>query len=137
MSGGLQKKEDPLIAIPSKLAAADNVEFDDLSTVIMRGGQVKQTLPAGYTTAIRSFVRQGTAQLEFENGATIRANGSTIASDYGAWRGVQYSYEPPTSCALVSAPVECSGIASPLPCLFSTPPMASPTIASLGAKLTM
>lgn len=94
MSGGLQKKEDPLIAIPSKLAAADNLEFDDLSTVIMRGGQVKQTLPAGYTTAIRSFVRQGTAQLEFENGATIRANGSTIASDYGAWRGVQYSYEP-------------------------------------------
>jgi hypothetical protein len=96
MTGGLQKKDDQFLVIPSKLTAADNVEFDDASTVITRGGQARLTLPAGYATAIRSFVRAGTANLEFEDGSTIRANGLSGASDYANWRGSALSYEPST-----------------------------------------
>ena len=96
MTGGLQKKDDQFLVIPSKLAVADNVEFDDASTVVVRGGQVGLTLPAGFSTAIRSFVRAGTANLEFEDGSTVRANGLSGASDYANWRGSALSYEPST-----------------------------------------
>jgi len=44
MSGGLQKKDDSFLVIPSKLAVADDVEFDDLSTVKTRGGQASVSL---------------------------------------------------------------------------------------------
>lgn len=68
MSGGLQKKDDQLIVIPSKLAVADNVEFDDASTVISRGGQRTHTL-ANATTVLESV---GEAQRIFSNnGAAI------------------------------------------------------------------
>ena len=68
MSGGLQKKDDQLIVIPSKLAVADNVEFDDASTVIRRGGQRAHTL-ANATPVLESL---GEAQRIFSN------NGSAI-----------------------------------------------------------
>ncbi len=44
LTGGLQKKDDQFVVIPSKLAVADNVEFDDASTVVRRGGQFKHAL---------------------------------------------------------------------------------------------
>lgn len=96
LTNGLQKKDDSFIVIPSKLTQAQNVEFDDESTVRTRGGQAKVTLPAGYSTAIRSFVRKNGVNIEFEDGSTIRANGSSTASDYGAWRGNFITEEPAT-----------------------------------------
>jgi hypothetical protein len=68
MSGGLQKKDDQFLVIPSKLAVADNVEFDDANTVITRGGQRTRTL-ANATTVLESV---GAAQSIFSN------NGSAV-----------------------------------------------------------
>lgn len=96
LTGGLQKKDDQFLVIPSKLAVADNVQFDDASTIVRRGGQSKLTLPSGYLTAIRTFTRAGVANIEFEDGSTIRANGLSTASDYANWRGSALSYEPST-----------------------------------------
>ena len=71
MSGGLQKKDDQFLVIPSKLAVADDVEFDDASTVIMRGGQSSVSLaplgPYGSLTAgqaVRAFAHKGVAYIE-------------------------------------------------------------------------
>ena len=86
MSGGLQKKDDQFLVIPSKLAVADNVEFDDASTVIRRGGQRKFPTVTGapYTTAQRVFRHGGRPVIEFQDGSMLRANGqSTYPSDFG------------------------------------------------------
>ena len=71
MSGGLQKKDDQFLVIPSKLAVADDAEFDDASTVIMRGGQSSVSLaplgPYGSFTlgqVERGFAHKGVAYLE-------------------------------------------------------------------------
>lgn len=69
MSGGLQKKDDSFLVIPSKLAVADDVEFDDLSTVKTRGGQASVSLASdvalfGVGRAERLFAHQGRAYIE-------------------------------------------------------------------------
>lgn len=71
MSGGLQKKDDQFLVIPSKLAVADNVQFDDASTVVRRGGQSSVSLtplgPFGSLTAgqlVRGFTHNGVAHTE-------------------------------------------------------------------------
>jgi len=71
MSGGLEKKDDSFLTIPSKLAVADNVQFDDASTVVRRGGQASVSLsplgPYGPFTlgqAARAFSHQGVPHLE-------------------------------------------------------------------------
>lgn len=75
MSGGLQKKDDSFLVIPSKLAVADDVEFDDLSTVKTRGGQASVSLASdvalfGVGRAERLFAHQGRAYIE-SRGAAI------------------------------------------------------------------
>lgn len=59
MTGGLQKKDDQFLVIPSKLAVADNVEFDDASSVISRGGQASVSLTTAplATLAVRRAER--------------------------------------------------------------------------------
>ena len=94
LTGGLQKKDDDSLVIPTKLTTADDVEFDDASTVIRRGGQETVTLPAGYTTAVRCFAHKNAPIIEFNDGSTIRANNSMIASDFANWRGGGLTYEP-------------------------------------------
>lgn len=73
MSGGLQKKDDPFLVVPSKLAVADDVEFDDLNTVKTRDGQASQTLASvsvleAASSAQRAFVNGGEAVLECASG---------------------------------------------------------------------
>jgi hypothetical protein len=46
LTGGLQKKDDEYLVIPSKLAVANDVQFDDASTVVRRGGQAQLGLGA-------------------------------------------------------------------------------------------
>lgn len=77
MSGGLQKKDDSFLVIPSKLAVADNVEFDDQSTVKARGGQVSLSLASdvasfGVGRLERGFSHQGRLYVE-SRGAALGA----------------------------------------------------------------
>lgn len=65
MTGGLQRKDDERLVIPSKLAVADNVQFDDASTVVRRGGQTTLDAVGGLGGRLRrSFTHQGNAYLE-------------------------------------------------------------------------
>lgn len=70
--GGIQKKDDERLTIPSKLAVADNVEFDDSSTIVRRGGQVKHALTATQSpsvdNALRMFTHQNNLVIESEAG---------------------------------------------------------------------
>lgn len=79
LTGGLQKKDDPFLVIPSKLAVADNVQFDDASTVVRRGGQTSLSLGAFNALPIkRAFTHQGVAVLE-QSTALVRAGAGGIA----------------------------------------------------------
>lgn len=65
ITGGLQKKDDEFLVIPSKLAVADNVQFDDASTIVRRGGQASLNLGAFNAIAVkRAFTHQGGMVLE-------------------------------------------------------------------------
>ena len=65
LTGGLQKKDDQFLVIPSKLAVADDVQFDDASTVVRRGGQASLSLGAYNALAVkRAFTHQGVMVLE-------------------------------------------------------------------------
>ena len=73
MTGGVQTKDDPFIVIPSKLAVADNVEFDDTSTVKTRGGQAQVSISSlnaleSISTARRAFTNAGQLVLEADSG---------------------------------------------------------------------
>lgn len=72
LTGGLQKKDDQFLVIPSKLAQADNVEFVDASSVILRGGQsrISPTPISGAPDMDylwRMFEFQGQAGIECES----------------------------------------------------------------------
>jgi hypothetical protein len=65
LTGGLQKKDDEYLVIPSKLAVANDVQFDDASTVVRRGGQAQLGLGAFNAIQLkRAFTHQGVAVLE-------------------------------------------------------------------------
>ncbi len=73
MSGGLQKKDDSFLVIPSKLAVADDVEFDDLSTVKTRGAQASVSLASvsvleAVASAKRAFANGSEAVIECASG---------------------------------------------------------------------
>jgi len=73
LTGGLQKKDDDFVVIPTKLAVADNVEFDDASTVVRRGGQERLSLTAlnsgtGVDTSYRAFPHKGSVVIEAKSG---------------------------------------------------------------------
>lgn len=106
MSGGLQKKEDPLIAIPSKLAVADNVEFDDLSTVATRGGQSLVSL-SSLLAAIP--VRQGERLFTHKGIAHIESRGDAV----GALGGGLHRVRSGGSTSPVGNPQTVTGFTSP------------------------
>lgn len=78
LTGGLQKKDDDKLVIPTKLTVADNVEFDDASTVIRRGGQAALG-SGGSAAAVRMYEHDGVVHLELSDGTHIRR---TAAGDY-------------------------------------------------------
>lgn len=67
MTGGMQRKDDQFIVIPSKLTEALDVEFDDASTVVRRGGQASLGVNFGTGPGYRVFRHKGRALLETEN----------------------------------------------------------------------
>lgn len=94
ISGNLERKDDSALVIPSKLTRADDVVFDDASTVIARGGQSK--LPVNFTSqtdaigeARRLFTNDGSLFLEHSNGIhALAANGArqvTYLSQPSSW----------------------------------------------------
>jgi len=108
MSGGLQKKDDPFIVIPSKLAVADNLEFDDLSTVISRGGQTSVSL----TSVVGAIpVRQGDRLFTHKGIAHIESRGDSLAS--GTLGGGVHRVRASGGTAPVGNPSVVSGFTSP------------------------
>ena len=74
LTGGLQKKDDQFLVIPSKLAVADNVQFDDASTIVRRGGQSSVSLTSVIPSLSvgrgeRLFAHRGVAHIESRGGA--------------------------------------------------------------------
>lgn len=73
LTGGLQTKDDSFLVIPSKLAVADNVEFDDASTVKTRGGLVGMNLTGlsvleALSNARRAITHNGQMIIEADSG---------------------------------------------------------------------
>lgn len=88
LTGGLQKKDDQFLVIPSKLAVADNVEFDDASTVITRGGQSSVSL----TSVVASLaVRQAERLFTHKGRALIESRGDAIGAVGGGVHRVRSS----------------------------------------------
>lgn len=88
MTGGLQKKDDQFLVIPSKLAVANNVEFEDASTVIWRGGQSVVSL----TSVVASLaVRQGERLFTHQGRALIESRGDAIGAVGGGVHRVRSS----------------------------------------------
>lgn len=79
LTGGLQKKDDEFLVIPSKLVGADNVQFDDASTVIRRGGQSSLSFGAFASgQARRAFSHKGVAVFE-KDGHLVRAGAGGVS----------------------------------------------------------
>ena len=79
MSGGLQKKDDQFLVIPSKLAVADNVQFDDASTVIRRGGMSSVSFGSfNALQAYRAFAHQGVPVIEQSTALTRIGAGGAV-----------------------------------------------------------
>lgn len=73
MTGGLQTKDDGFLVIPSKLVVADNVEFDDESTVKVRGGLVNVPVTSlavleALSNARRAITHNGQLLIEADSG---------------------------------------------------------------------
>lgn len=73
LTGGLQTKDDSFLVIPSKLAVANNVEFDDASTVKTRGGLVEVSLSGlsvleALSNARRAITHNGQLIIEADSG---------------------------------------------------------------------
>lgn len=77
LTGGLQKKDDDKLVIPTKLTVADNVEFDDANTVIRRDGQVAVG-SGGSVSAVRMYEAENTPVLELSDGSHVRRNLSGV-----------------------------------------------------------
>lgn len=79
---GVDKKTDQRLVIPSKLTEAYDIEFD-ASDIITRAGLSVRSLAGAFTTPVRMFEHSNVPNIEFNNGETLRANGSAIVSQYG------------------------------------------------------
>ena len=87
LRGGLDRKSDQRLVIPSKLTQADDVEFVDHDTVVTRCGtsRVDVAVAAGFDgDPKRLFEHGGVPVIEFNDGKMVRATGSTIASQFSA-----------------------------------------------------
>lgn len=99
LTGGLQKKDDDKLVIPTKLTVADNVEFDDASTVIRRGGQAALG-SGGSAAAVRMYEHDGVVHLELADGTHIRR---TSGGNYAILDTSGYSQVATRVGALVTA----------------------------------
>lgn len=73
--GGLDRKTDERLVIPSKLVVADDVEFVDHDTIITRCGTSRIPVSSAYLQPVRMFEHGGDANIEHLDGRVVRANG--------------------------------------------------------------
>lgn len=91
--GGLDRKTDGRLVIPSKLTQADDVEFVDHDTIVTRCGTSRINVPFGYGEPLRIFEHANVPTIEYLSGQTARANGNNLPSYYGI---NALTYEPDT-----------------------------------------
>lgn len=85
LRGGLDRKTDARLVIPSKLTQANDVEFVDHDTLVTRCGTSRVEVAAGYDgLPQRLFEHGGIPIIEFTDGKMLRATGSTVASEFKA-----------------------------------------------------
>lgn len=94
LSGGLERKDDSFLVIPSKLVVADDVEFADASTVVRRGGRSTISNSGLNGIAHHAVLNSGQMLLETRT-ASYRLNSSGVPNQ-------------------VAAPTLVSGMSSPL-----------------------
>lgn len=114
LTGGAQTKDDPFLVIPSKLAVADDVEFDDLSTVKPRDGQalVSPTALDGTTlaNAWRLATHAGRAIVECEDSNFVVNSDKSLRAARGG-RPDDYTVNAPYNAPRASAAVRSAGVA--------------------------
>lgn len=93
LRGGLDRKTDGRLVIPSKLTKADEVEFVDHDTVVTRAGTTSVYVPPGNGGPVRLWEHGGVPHIEHDNGTITRANGLGFPSVYAAQA---LTYEPNT-----------------------------------------
>lgn len=93
LRGGLDRKTDGRLVIPSKLTKADDVEFADHDTIVTRAGTLAVAAPIGFGAPYRTFEHGGLAHIEHLSGVVSRANDLGTPSRYGA---NALSFEPET-----------------------------------------
>lgn len=93
LRGGLDRKTDGRLVIPSKLTQADDVEFVDHDTVVTRAGVNVLNFPTGNGLAYRMFEHGGVAHVEHLSGLVSKVNNAPNPSYFG---GNALSYEPNT-----------------------------------------
>ena len=83
--GGIDRKTDQRLVIPTKLAVADNVEFLDADTVVRRAGLSQRGLLGSMGPPVRMFEHGGVPTVEFDDGRTYRASDTVSGGAvYGA-----------------------------------------------------
>lgn len=106
LRGGLERKDDEFLVIPTKLTRADDVEFDDANTIITRRAQAQidlTSVPASVSVAqaARLFVHQNVPYIE-SRGASI-----------GQLPGGVHRVNPEGGTIAVANPTTVSGHTSP------------------------
>lgn len=106
LTGGLQKKDDEFLVIPSKLLAAQDVEFDDASTVRTRDGLASVSL----TSAIGALsVARAERLFTHQNIPYIESRGAAV----GSLPGGVHRVNPAGGTVPVGNPTVVSGHTSP------------------------
>ena len=125
LTGGLQKKDDEFLVIPSKLLAATNVEFDDASTVRTRDGLESVSL----TSAIAAItVARAERLFTHQNIPYIESRGAAI----GSLPGGVHRVNPAGGTVPVGNPTVVSGHSSPY--RFRRAGMVTKRISSIDTK---
>lgn len=94
LRGGVDRKTDRRLVIPSKLTEAYDVEFEDSNTVVTRAGLATRALVGGFTTAVRMFEHASVPTIEYLDGTTQRAPAS--GTGFGVYGAAALSYEAST-----------------------------------------
>src|SRR4051812_37379038 len=83
LRGGIDKKTDQRLVIPSKLTEAYDIEFDG-SDIVTRWGLEQRVLAGAFTTPIRMIEHNKVPIIEFNDGATVKAAGNAITAQFAA-----------------------------------------------------
>ena len=119
LTGGLQKKDDQFIVIPSKLVQADNVEFDDLSTVKRRGGQASMDVTNHFSSesisdAQRVFSNRGSAVIEAATGSYRATSEGTVQVTNGGGNAPRVFPRASMATSRIGNSLTKAGAAAPL-----------------------